>query len=260
MPTGPADATGISNLTLRQFHGTGTNPTNYTGAAVDFTTATAGFTVTWNATRNWWEVVVPVNGFSGFYITSGPLSVLPVSLNYFRGTQTAAGTNILNWKVNCTSENVRFEIERSADNRNYAAIGTLTASKLRCAQPFESADDKPMAGINYYRIKIIDEDGNFYYSNTISFTTKTKGFIIESISPNPVKNENAVVRLQAGDKALVNVAVTDFAGRIIMQQAAQVLPGLNNITLNTQKLAAGVYQVTVYTPSQKPATIRLVKQ
>ena len=39
------DVAAIGNLVLRQFHGTGTNPTNYSGGYVDFTTATAGFTV-----------------------------------------------------------------------------------------------------------------------------------------------------------------------------------------------------------------------
>jgi hypothetical protein len=260
LPTGPADATGISNVILRQFHGTGTNPTNYTGAAVDFTTATAGFTITWNATRSWWEVVIPVNGFSGFYITSGPLGVLPVSLEYFRGSQNTNGTNRLNWKVNCTAEKVHFDIERSTDNRNYYTIGNIVASQLRCAQPFESTDDKPAAGINYYRIKITDEDGYYYYSNTISFNTKVKGFIIESLSPNPVKNENAVLRLQAGDKSAVTIAITDFAGRVIVQQNTQILPGLNNITMSTQLLTSGIYQVTVYVPGQKSAGIKLIKQ
>lgn len=260
LPTGPADVTGISNIILRQFHGTGTNPNNYTGASVDFTTATAGFTVTWNATRNWWEVVVPVTGFSGFYITSGPLGILPVSLEYFRGTQNASGANVLAWKVNCTSDKVSFEIERSANNINYTTIATITANQLRCAQPFESADDSPTPGINYYRIKIIDENGKAYYSNVLVFVTKTKGLNIESISPNPVRNENAVLKINAGDKAAVNIAVTDFAGRIISQQSAQLIPGVNNITLNTQKLTSGTYHITVYSSNQKPETVRLIKQ
>jgi hypothetical protein len=49
LPTGPLDAAGIGNLVLRQFHGTGTNPGNYTGSTQDFTTAVSGCTVNWNA-------------------------------------------------------------------------------------------------------------------------------------------------------------------------------------------------------------------
>ncbi len=259
LPTGPSDATGISNLILRQFHGTGTNPTNYTGAAVDFTTATSGFTVTWNATRSWWEVVVPVTGFSGFYITSAPTGVLAVSLQYFTGTQSG-NANLLNWKINCTSAKVSFEVQRSIDNINYTAIESLTADQLRCSQPFDAADNNPLPGINYYRIKITDEDGRSYYSNVISFTTKINGFNIESISPNPVVNENAVLTINAGDKTAVNITVTDFTGRTVAMQAAQLIQGKNRITVNTQKLVSGTYQVTVYSANQKPQTIRVVKQ
>lgn len=259
LPTGPADATGISNLILRQFHGTGTNPTNYTGALVDFTTATGGFSVTWNATRSWWEVVVPVNGFSGFYITTGPSGSLPVTLEYFRGTQ-ADKKNVLNWKVNCTSENVQFEIERSTDGRNYISIGSINADRLRCNQPFETADNNPAPGVNYYRIKIIDEDGKFYYSSVISFITKQNGFGIVSLSPNPSVNENAVLKINAGAKTTATIIISDISGHIIRTQTATLVPGINQVILTTQSLAAGAYQVTVQSSSISPASTRLIKQ
>ena len=259
LPTGPADATGISNLVLRQFHGTGTNPTNYTGAAVDFTTAVSGFTVTWNATRSWWEVVVPVNGFSGFYITTDPLAPLPVTLEYFNGSQHDS-KNILNWKVNCTSENVRFEIERSADSRQYVSIDSFSASRVRCNQAFESADNNPAAGVNYYRIKIIDENGQFYYSNIVLLTTKRSGFSIISISPNPAVNENAVLKINAGIKTTATIIISDISGRVIRTQTAPFVPGINQVVINAQPLAAGAYYITVQSPSINPATIRLIKQ
>lgn len=259
LPTGPADATGISNLVLRQFHGTGTNPTNYTGALVDFTTATSGFAVTWNATRNWWEVTVPVNGFSGFYITSYPVAPMAVTLEYFKGSQ-ADSRNMLNWKVNCSSEKVRFEIERSLNGRDYTTIGSISADKLRCNQPFETADNNPAAGINYYRIKIIDEDGQYSYSNIISFTTKAGGFSILGISPNPVVNENAVLKIASDEKATASVIITDISGRIIRTQTASLINGITQVMVNTQSLAAGAYQVTVQSPSKNPVTTRFIKQ
>ena len=259
LPTGPADATGISNLILRQFHGTGTLPSNYTGASVDFTTASSGFTVIWNATRSWWEVTVPVNGFSGFYLTSAPAGILPVTLEYFTGTQ-ADNKNILNWKVNCTSAKVIFEIERSTDGQHFTTIGTLSADQLRCNQPFESTDNNPLTGMNYYRIKIIDPDGKFYYSNIISFILKTKGFEIVNISPNPVVSDNAILKINAGEKTAVTISISDISGRMIRSQAAQLLQGNNAIGLNVTNLAKGAYQVTVYGTSQSPVTIRLIKQ
>ncbi|MBK6633312.1 MAG: hypothetical protein IPG38_02420 [Chitinophagaceae bacterium] len=41
---------------------------------------------------------------------------------------------------------------------------------------FNDIDEHPLSGMNYYRIKIIDPDDKSYFSNTISFKLKTKGF------------------------------------------------------------------------------------
>ena len=259
LPTGPADATGISNLLLRQFHGTGTNPTNYTGPSQDFTTATSGLTVTWNATRSWWEVMVPVTSFSGFYITSAPVSVLPINMEYFKGIPQD-GKHLLNWKANCSSASVTFEIQRSTDGQHFSTIHSLTASQARCAQPFDYTDAQPENGINYYRIKIIDVDAKATYSNIISLIHKIKGMDIVNISPNPVMNDNAVLKMNAFEKLQVNIVISDFTGRVLRTQAAQLIPGINQVPLNTFRLAKGTYHVTVYTQGEPPKTIRLLKQ
>jgi len=259
LPTGPADATGISNLVLRQFHGTGTNPLNYTGPSEDFTTAINGFTVIWNATRNWWEVTVPVTAFSGFYITSKPLGTLATILSYFKGTQTN-NKNILSWKASCTAAQVTFEIERSSDAVHYTAITSLQASQERCNQPFVVTDEHPAAGVNYYRLKTINADGKISYSNIVTLISIAKGFEILAISPNPVANENAILKINAGEKCQVNIIISDFAGRVIQTRTAQLITGINQISINTKALAAGIYQVTGYTNAERPKTIRLVKQ
>lgn len=259
LPTGPADATGISNLLMRQFHGTGTTPSNYTGPSEDFTTATSGFTVTWNATRSWWEVKVPVTGFSGFYLSAALATVLPISIEYFKGVQTE-NKHVLSWKANCSSASVTFEIQRSADGLHFTSLNNLTASQVRCSQPFDFTDEHPVSGINYYRIKIIDIDGKSSYSNIISLTLKTKGIELVSLSPNPVIKNNPVLKINTGDNSLVHIVISDFAGRFVRNQTAQLIPGINPVILNTQSLARGVYQVTAYSAGSAPKTLRLIKQ
>ncbi len=259
LPTGPGDATGISNLVLRQFHGTGTNPNNYTGPSQDFTTAVSGFTAVWNATRSWWEVTVPVTSFSGFYITSALVGTLPITIEYFKGVQVD-NKHLLNWKVNCTSAKVTFEIQRSGDGIHFTPITSITADQLRCSQPFDYVDEHPLSGMNYYRIKIIDPDDKSYLSNTLSFMLKTKGFEILNISPNPVVKENAVLKINAGEKSLVNISISDLTGRMISKQTVQLIAGINQVILNTRSLTRGTYHVTTYSPGESPKTVRLIKQ
>jgi Secretion system C-terminal sorting domain len=259
LPTGSADATGISNLVLRQFHGTGTNPSNYTGPSQDFTTATSGFTVIWNSTRNWWEVTVPVTGFSGFYITSALTNVLPITLEYFNGTQND-NKHLLSWKVNSTSDKNIFEVQRGADGIHFLTLTTVNATQAQCYQPFSIIDDKPLDGINYYRLKISSTDDKTSFSNIVQLTLKTKNFQIISISPNPAKEENVTLKINTGEKSQVNINIADFTGRVLSKQTVQLTPGINKVILNSKTLTAGAYLVTVYSFNQTAKTVRLIKQ
>jgi len=259
LPVNSTDIPGINNLVIRQFHGTGTNPSNYTGpGSQDFSTVNAGVTVVWNASKSWWEVIVPVSGFSGFYLTSKKIGTLSIGLEYFKGVQVDK-RNLLNWKVNCTSAKAQFDIQRSADGRQFTSIGNITADQARCSQPFDFIDEHPMSGNNYYRIRIIDAEGKDAESNIVLLTTKSSSFNLISLNPNMVTTEQAILKINAVEKNTVNILVTDFSGRRVSAQILQVQPGMNQTEINTRNLANGVYQVTAYLPGEKPQTLRLVK-
>jgi hypothetical protein len=259
LPTGPADATGIANLVLRQFHGTGTKPGNYTtGTFDDFTTAIAGTSVTWNATRNWWEVTIPVTGFSGFYITSKKTVPVPVTLEYFKGSRQN-NVHVTEWKVTCTSTQVTFEIERSGDASRFTAITSLTATQARCLQAFNFTDANPLNGINYYRLKMIDVDGKVSYSSTITMLNKESKFDILSVVPTLVQT-NAYVNIAAIANSRMEIVVTDISGRQVQKQTISIVPGSNQVTLNVSKLSPGMYQISGYTSDGITKTVRFVKQ
>jgi hypothetical protein len=259
LPTGPADATGIANLVLRQFHGTGTIPGNYTaGTFTDFTTATAGVSVSWNATSNWWEVTIPVTGFSGFYITSKKTVPVPITLEYFKGSRQN-NVHHTEWKVTCTSTQVSFEIERSGDGSRFTAIHSLTATQARCLQAFNFTDVNPPSGINYYRLKMIDVDGKISYSNTISMLNKASKFDFISVVPTLVQT-NTYVNIMATAGSRMEIVVIDMSGRQVQKQTVTLVAGTNQVTMNVGKLSPGMYQVTGYTSDGISKTVRFVKQ
>ncbi len=261
LPTGPADATGISNLVLRQFKGTGTSPGNYSaGTFTDFTTATAGTTVTWNSTRNWWEVSFPVNGFSGFYLTSKKTAPVPILLEYFNGSRLAS-SHQLDWKVTCLSTEARFAIERSSDARNFNNnIYTLSATQARCLQAFSFTDAAPLRGLNYYRLKMTDIDGKVSYSKTVALLNKEAGFDLIGILPSVVTNGTAQLSAAAASNTEATFVITDMAGKVLQQHKRMLTTGSTVIPLKVQHLAAGIYQVTGYTAEGQSKTIRFVKQ
>jgi hypothetical protein len=199
------------------------------------------------------------NDFSPYSI-GGPVGTLPVTINYLNGTKQN-GSHNLNWKVSCTSsQNVTLSIERSADGRNFKAINSITADGIRCLQPFSYADNSPLPGNNYYRLKMVDENGKITYSTIVLIINKETGFDIAGILPSLINNNTAVLNTSAAKKMQLTVVVTDMLGKQVEQVQYNLIAGSNQIPLNFTNLAAGTYQLVGYTTEGKSKTIRFVKQ
>ncbi len=203
----------------------------------------------------------PITTFSPFTL-GGVIGVIPISIEYFRGTKNN-NDHVLSWKVNCTgSTNVSLIVERSADGRNFNNIYAETVSALRCRQPFTHADINPMPGLNYYRLKMIDTDGKIYYSTTIGLLNKQTGFEILSLSPNPVSdNGMTVLNISSAQKELVQFFITDMNGKkVYTQNGISLIAGSNQLPLQLSDLSGGAYQLTVISENGKKASSSFVKE
>jgi hypothetical protein len=234
LPRGPWDVAGINNLILKQFHGTGTNPGNYSGAVQNFTTATSGFTVVFNPMFNWWEITVPVTGFSGFYITSAPTGTLPLHLLSFTGSKQT-NHNQLQWKTADETNTKEFVLEKSTDGRSFNSFATVAAKGTGNGN-YSYNDNAQISGKVYYRLKMIDKDGRFTYSNIIVLSNQSNTTV--SIYPNPVTDK---ATLQFSDNKLLNstAKLTDMSGRLVNTIAIK-----NNFEIvDMGKLPSGIYML-----------------
>lgn len=255
----------ITNVRVTQYHGLSIFPHNSGNPAPGFYTNPTGFlivptAVNYNSTFNYWEVTIPVNGFSGFYVHTNLFAPLPIVLNYFTGTRQG-NDHLLNWKVTCNSTpSATLILERRADGVNFSTIYSITATALRCNQPFDYADVAPLPGVNYYRLKMISADGKIDYSNIVALTNSTKGFDIFSISPNPVTNSSFSLNLFSSSAAPVEIKIMDMQGRLVDQQARNITAGLNSINFNVEKLPSGTYAISATTEKDKSSVLRFVKE
>jgi hypothetical protein len=184
---------------------------------------------------------------------------LPINLNYLNGFKQNGSHNIA-WKVTCTNNpNVTMSLERSADNRTFTGITTITADAVRCEQPFSFTDNNPLPGTNYYRLKITDANGKISYSAAIAILNAASGFDIVGLLPTLVNN-NAILNVTAAQKTKMDVVVTDIAGKQVQKIAYNLIAGSNQFSINLSNLSAGTYQITGYTAEGKSKTIRFVKQ
>ncbi|MEQ1553697.1 MAG: GEVED domain-containing protein [Ferruginibacter sp.] len=197
-----------------------------------------------------------IPSFSTFFIHGGS-TVLPVGIEYFAGSKQAA-TNVLDWKVTCNSAlSLTLSLERSANGKNFTEIQNQTATATRCLQAFNAIDAAPLAGINYYRLKVT-ENGVVRYSTIVALLNKASGFELISLAPNPVKN-TATLSLTSAKAGKVDVVITDLVGKVVTKQTVVIIAGNNPIPMNFATLGAGTYSITVKNAEGEVKTTRFVK-
>jgi alpha-mannosidase len=166
---------------------------------------------------------------------------LPVVLSDFTGVKQNA-INKLSWIAETDTNFSFFDIERSEDGNNYDSIGTVN----RSANPSYNYDDNSIDELKpyYYRLKLVNNDGKFTYSNVILIKAgeHTKDILLY---PNPVQD---VLKFQLvlDKKARFDVWVTDITGKVILKMPPPLFEaGSNYFTINTTNLPKGTYTLIV---------------
>jgi len=252
-----------ANVRVTQFHGTPTGglptttPGNYTGTRVLINPVDTD--VFWSGF--YWQVTIPVTGFSGFYLHSTLYNTpLPIVVNYLTGRRQGSN-HLLNWKVTCTtSPRANITLQRSSDSRNFNDIYSITADALRCNQPFDYTDANPLKGMNYYRLKIVDADGKITYSTTVALLNAAKGFDIISIAPNPVVNDNFKLNVSNALSGKMEIVIFDMQGRLVNRQSISLIAGFNSLPVNVANLSAGTYTIKAGMADEQTKIVRFVKQ
>ena len=185
-----------------------------------------------------------INGFSGGSgaIVLSPAGFLPVDWMYFEG-EKFTHYNQLRWGTAEEEKALRFEIERSADGMDFEQIGQVNAVGNSFTElHYEFNDLSPMAAENYYRLKLINEDGSHEYSHVIVINNEViEGF---AIFPNPVE-EVLYYKFQSNQKEKVELEVIDLLGRVILKSNWDTDPGLNILNVETNDLQSGNYSIRI---------------
>jgi endonuclease I len=164
--------------------------------------------------------------------------VLPVALIDFTAVKNNDGV-FLQWKAGAETNLKQYEVERSIDGVSFSKAGTVNAQN----KSVYSLTDVNLPGTRtlFYRLKMLDKDGRFVYSKTVTVKFNRANMDI-SLYPNPAVNE-IVISLQQASMPNSIVKVTDIAGKEMLLQ--KVAAGQNSIRLTLNHLPTGRYFVTV---------------
>jgi hypothetical protein len=138
-------------------------------------------------------------------INSGTISVLPLKLLSFTG-QRKENHILLNWQVEDLGGFSHFELEKSFDGQNFNKIATISFQSGQKNYQFD--DVQPAPGNNYYRLKMVDEDGASHYSQIVMVVMPGRGKI--KVGPNPAASRlqifNPGPALKDANATLINTA------------------------------------------------------
>lgn len=184
-----------------------------------------------------------VSSFSTFrfHTTGGIGSPLPVELTSFTGYHNS-GKNILKWETASEKNTDRFEIEQSENGKDWSRIGFQKAAGSSVVkQSYSFADNTPISGNNYYRLKIVDEDNSFEYSRIIHIHHQnTSRENIVSIYPNPVINDLTLV-IESSSNRFAEIVISNIYGQEIHKLHQELTSGKNTVLIQAGNLPAGTY-------------------
>lgn len=191
-----------------------------------------------------------------------PGITLPIDLEDFTAEKAGERSALLKWITVSENNSSHFEIERSENGSRWEQIGRVQASVYsKMERRYRYMDDKlpriTSAGkVMYYRLKMVDRDGRYQYSEmrTVVFEGKEEGQV--TIYPNPSSKSVNVDLSGIGHRGeSVELVVTDMEGRVVLRRTIEVV---DSYPLETGGLTANTYQLSVIHGDQVWQT-RLVK-
>ncbi len=187
------------------------------------------------------------NGEEDVYYSYISPGIVPVELTSFN---SSAGNNAVNlsWTTATETNNKGFGIERSTDRKDWIEVGFVGGNGTTTEPQVYSYTDK-LAGITaprlYYRLKQVDFDGSYEYSDISTAEIAPSSFTLEQNYPNPF-NPSTVITYSLPENEFVSLKVYDVLGNeaavIVNEQKAA---GKYSVEFNASGLGSGVYFYTL---------------
>ena len=171
---------------------------------------------------------------------------LPISLLSFDARKTADGKKVdLQWVTSTEQNSSHFEIERSANGINYSVVGKVNALNVLTGSNYAWQDIAPLAKVNYYRLKMVDNDASSKISpvRTVRFAEKDEILVYPTVTSHLV----FVQSVNQTRAELFNI------NGVLLQQT--VVNG--SATFNLSSLPSGIYFIRA---GEEKKSFKVIKQ
>ncbi|MEM6799822.1 MAG: PQQ-dependent sugar dehydrogenase [Bacteroidota bacterium] len=169
-------------------------------------------------------------------------SIFPVEFLEFEAKEEEEAVK-LNWTTGFEENIDRYEIERSRDGLDFEEIGEKKAvGNSQEIIPYEAWDYRPESGLNYYRIKSVDIDGQYEYSKVREVYLRQE--FKSRVYPNPQISGGEIV-LELVNQYPAQVFMQDSKGKLLRLKEVQSSKQLQEIRFSTSSISPGLYFIQI---------------
>jgi hypothetical protein len=193
-----------------------------------------------------------ISSMSDYAIAKNKTNILPIELVSFTLKCNDYSTQ-LTWITASEINNDYFEVQRSLDALLWEKISKIDgAGNSNKMLSYRFTDEKHNKR-TYYRLKQVDFDGKFEYSEILAnecYNNQTEAI---EIYPNPT-NDFVNIKIENWDSGTLKLEIFDMMGRLVLSKELFVNNGTTNDRIDISKFNPGVYHIRF---SDKNTTINL---
>jgi Secretion system C-terminal sorting domain len=181
------------------------------------------------------------NGFNTYFTlanATGGINPLPVEYTSFTARATGYYVNV-EWSTASEVNSDYFIVEKSTNGVKFDPIGKVNAMGFSTTlQSYLWVDENPFIGNNYYRLKQMDRNGTFEYSDVrvVNFNKS-----VMNIYPNPATNGIITVSLSDTQEENLQARLMDMSGKIVAASSMLLTNSAQNQFTFDKSLTPGVY-------------------
>lgn len=201
-------------------------------------------------------VKVTVRDLPGIIAVGSLAAFLPVEFTSFRAKVQGKAV-VLEWQTAWEWDNDHFEVQHSRDGQDFAAIAQVKGQGTTVfLQNYQYRHTAPVSGIQYYRLRQVDFDGSFAFSDVVSVNFDQKLPLDFTFTPNPARSQVELSLTQMPEQSL-QVLLTNSRGQV-QTLRFETLGANLQIDLPAQ-LPAGLYWLQVYDGREKVSKALMVQ-
>jgi len=195
-------------------------------------------------------------GSSNFQCQLPNSTPLPVELSSFtiKQEETVA---VLNWTTASEINNSRFYVEHSIDGYDFLTIGSVEGAGNSVEEiHYSFTDMDPVGGTNYYRLKQVDFDGQYEYTEIVILQYTSAAMV--NFFPTNIAYDGTLSYITK-KRENIEIQIHDINGRLIHKEMQDMDSGNNLVHIPLNDLTNGTYFLTTIGNFNRPSTVRFFK-